>query len=1046
MRGQRWSGLLVGALVTTAVAVTGAVGSGGAAALAQSPLPLSSVYVPPGGPYPPDLTWSVPLGAAPREVVLQPDDAPLVVQAEGQLGGPITLIQHEADGSVRWEVPASNRGYVVAAAPAPDGGTHLLVDPGGTTPTLTFGDAPDAVALPAAEAGLARFDDEGVLDWAIPIEGNDAGLDLTDLTVDGAGNTVISGATVNAVTVGSGPGAGTVDRGPGFLASVAPDGSVRWARRSAHLVSIVASPGAIWGASDVALLAYGPLGQQRSSQRLPSGEHHVTRTTTGAIVVAGPAPTEVGVRLGPFAVPNAGYVARFRPTVGWEWLRRLSAPIPPPEFGTPLGGNATEIVPGPDDTVVVAAASVGGILAFDAQGRRPWSIPGPSAVLGLAQRGQEIYAAVDSPLLGDGPFRVANAAGVGALARFDLPTRIPVTTTADLVAADDGQTSLREAVIAASAPGRHVVDLPAGRTYSLALCGADDTGSAGDLDVDDPTDATYVEGHGSTIRQTCDGERLLDSHGEAPLVLRDLELRNGSVSALDPNAARGGAVRGADAVWLYRADVMDSSVSGPAAAGGGVYGDDVFVSRSTVARNEVSGVGARGGGVAAADDVVLVVSTLSGNDAVGVGAVGGGASSGPEVDGQAWRWASTTVYDNAAPRGANLHLAGDPQQFQLLAVGGPRGGGENCAFDAPADLTVPGNVEDGSSCGFEENLSGSPLLVEALADNGGSGLTHYPQRGSPLLTTNDSTVSRDRDQRGIFFSTRDGYDRGSVEPLRLEPDAMDVDASWGHEVLVRWLPPEDDGGHPVTGYRLFRDGTEIGSFGAARRSYLDTDVTAGEEPVYSVVAENLLGPGLPGMADATVLPRHPWSDLPGGRLSWAADWLAHFDLYQGFADGTFRRRAPMTRAQVVRLLWTAFDEPAPSGPSEVTDVPADARYRAAVDWAVQQEWVELDDRGRFRPSARATRREAVAMAWSATGEERISRPLPGYWVDAPGNDLALRWAYRYEMLPGYPGNRFRPTQAITRGQLAVLLYRVFENGAAWRHLPSDPYPALMFDT
>ena len=583
-----------------------------------------------------------------------------------------------------------------------------------------------------------------------------------------------------------------------------------------------------------------------------------------------------------------------------------------------------------------------------------------------------------------------------------------VTTTADVVAGGDGQTSLREAVTIAAGPGRQVVVLPAGQTFTLTRCGADDTNVDGDLDVLDPEDATYVEGHGSTVRQDCDGERLFDGHGSAPLVLRDLALRDGSVDALDPGEARGGAVRGEDAVWLYRTSVMDSSVTGTAAAGGGVYGHDVFATRSTVARNLADGPTARGGGVAAADDVVLEVSTLSGNEARGIGAAGGGASGGPDGDDEGWRSVSTTVYDNVAPTGANLHLAGDVQELDALAIGKPGGGGENCAFTTAPAVVGDNNVEDGTSCGFDELRSGEPLRLEALADNGGAGLTHYPQRGSPVLATDDSIGSGDRDQRGLPYSWRDGYDAGAVEADVLEPDRLDVDASWGHEILVRWEPPEDNGGFPVTGYRLSRDGERIATFGPGARSFLDTGVTPGEQPVYAVRALNRLGPGLPGTADATVYPLHPWSDVASGLSSWAADWLHEHDLYAGFGDGTFRPRAPQTRSQVIQLLWRAFDEPIAATPSDVSDVPADAPYRAAVDWAVEQDIVELDGQDRFHSAARATRHEAVAMVWAATGAKVPLAPEPDIWVDAR-RSFSLKWVFRYQLLRGYPGNRFRPS-------------------------------------
>src|SRR5947207_13022984 len=68
-----------------------------------------------------------------------------------------------------------------------------------------------------------------------------------------------------------------------------------------------------------------------------------------------------------------------------------------------------------------------------------------------------------------------------------VPATFTVTTPLDVVAAADGQLSLREAVTAANAnPRPDTIVLPAG-VYRLAPAGADNSHVAGNLDVSGST-------------------------------------------------------------------------------------------------------------------------------------------------------------------------------------------------------------------------------------------------------------------------------------------------------------------------------------------------------------------------------------------------------------------------------------------------------------------------------------------------------------------------------------------------------------------------------
>lgn len=105
------------------------------------------------------------------------------------------------------------------------------------------------------------------------------------------------------------------------------------------------------------------------------------------------------------------------------------------------------------------------------------------------------------------------------------------TTTADVVDANDGVLSLREAITIANADNDSTeIVLATGQTYALTRCAAtpDDTNDAGDLDHTEVAQLTVRSPGGATVTQTCPGERILHHLGTKPLNLVSLTVTGGS--------------------------------------------------------------------------------------------------------------------------------------------------------------------------------------------------------------------------------------------------------------------------------------------------------------------------------------------------------------------------------------------------------------------------------------------------------------------------------------------------------------------------------------
>jgi hypothetical protein len=149
-----------------------------------------------------------------------------------------------------------------------------------------------------------------------------------------------------------------------------------------------------------------------------------------------------------------------------------------------------------------------------------------------------------------------------------------------------GFCSLRAATMEANAlAGRQSIVLPSGGTFALTRAGSDDTGSTGDLDLNEDVTlfgpSTIVDGAGA-------GDRVVHVRNNANGHLQGLTIRNGNVTA---GGAGGVFVEGATATVD---DVTITNNSGPLAGGIGALNSTVTYNRGIITNN-TSGSG--GGGV-----------------------------------------------------------------------------------------------------------------------------------------------------------------------------------------------------------------------------------------------------------------------------------------------------------------------------------------------------------------------------------------------------------------------------------------------------------------
>ena len=116
-----------------------------------------------------------------------------------------------------------------------------------------------------------------------------------------------------------------------------------------------------------------------------------------------------------------------------------------------------------------------------------------------------------------------------------------------------------------------------------------------------------------------------------------------------------------------------------------------------------------------------------------------------------------------------------------------------------------------------------------------------------------------------------------------------------------------------------------------------------------------------------------------------------------------------------------------------TDVPKDAYYASAVDWALEKGVTTGRSADSFAPNAAVTRAEAAAFLWRMAGEPAPTQTETFTDVEADANNswykTAVQWAVEKGITNGTGNGDFSPTVACGRGMILTMLYRM--QGSSW---------------
>ena len=148
----------------------------------------------------------------------------------------------------------------------------------------------------------------------------------------------------------------------------------------------------------------------------------------------------------------------------------------------------------------------------------------------------------------------------------------------------------------------------------------------------------------------------------------------------------------------------------------------------------------------------------------------------------------------------------------------------------------------------------------------------------------------------------------------------------------------------------------------------------------------------------------------------------------GMDEKTFAPDQQLSRAMLAVILYAMAGEPAVTGESPFTDVPAGCWYTDAIVWAAQNGIVCGFGDGTFRPNEAVTRAQAAVMLYgyaAFTGADVTARAdlsaysdagqIPAWAIDA------MQWANARRLIVGRDSSHLAPNGGATRAEMAAIL-------------------------
>ena len=159
----------------------------------------------------------------------------------------------------------------------------------------------------------------------------------------------------------------------------------------------------------------------------------------------------------------------------------------------------------------------------------------------------------------------------------------------------------------------------------------------------------------------------------------------------------------------------------------------------------------------------------------------------------------------------------------------------------------------------------------------------------------------------------------------------------------------------------------------------------------------------------------------------AVEWAVKKGITNGKANGLFGSNNPCTRGQIVTFLWRAAGSPTPKGTATVpADVLPGSYCYDAVAWALENGITNGMADGTFGVNNTCTRGQSVTLLYRALGKAPTTvNGFTDVAADAFCAD-AVAWAVENGVTSGTSASAFSPNAGCTRAQIVTFLYRAYQ--------------------
>lgn len=190
-----------------------------------------------------------------------------------------------------------------------------------------------------------------------------------------------------------------------------------------------------------------------------------------------------------------------------------------------------------------------------------------------------------------------------------------------------------------------------------------------------------------------------------------------------------------------------------------------------------------------------------------------------------------------------------------------------------------------------------------------------------------------------------------------------------------------------------------------------------------------------GSAEFTDVPSNTW-------YTEEVNWCRENNIMAGTSSTAFSPNMTMSRAMLATVLYRSAGSPEVAGLADFSDVPADAYYNNAAKWASDHGYISGYGNRVFGSNNPVTREQIVTILWRCEGSPAAAAPD---FADESSISTyagsAVDWARANSIVSGVGNNRFNPKGTATRAQVAVILHNYLTTGAPGPSQSPFPVPS-----